>query len=59
MTCAKDKLIKLWKFPPTWIDEQSVSTDKPQSAYPMEASESNQDGFDDEDEYGSYSQPAQ
>lgn len=25
VTCAKDKLIKIWKFPPVWIDESKSS----------------------------------
>lgn len=24
ITCSKDKSIKVWKFPPIWVDEQSV-----------------------------------
>lgn len=34
MTCAKDKMIKLWHFPPQWIDETGIVSAKPHVSEP-------------------------
>ena len=28
ITCAKDKCLKIWQFPPVWIDEETVDLSK-------------------------------
>ena len=32
ITCAKDKCLKIWSFPPVWVDEESVDLQRPPDA---------------------------